>query len=197
MRTSMIMKTVSALIFMILFTACHSSHKSTVSADKSITPGKETNQSVAPLGKDTTTPVPSDTNKTTSLPTPETNTTGQEVNQTQTPPSAYRVHKDITATLFWIGEDESPDNHQITNIESAWDDTWLKHYGGIDTPERSTLFPDFTPKENPFYFALPYSDFDDNGNRRDDAMKKIPWASEKTWSNEESMVKNRWIKITA
>ncbi len=176
MRTSTIFKTVSAAVIMILWTACGTSQPGRASNKGMLIPDRESNGNVVPLGSATT---------------------GQEGNRTTTPTPAYRVHENITATLFWIGESESPDNHDITNVESAWDDSWLKHYGGIDTPHRTTVFPDFVPQENPFYFALPYSDFDDNGNRRDDALKKIPWAGEKTWSDEASMVKNRWIKITA
>lgn len=109
----------------------------------------------------------------------------------------YTSHPNITATLFWIGEAADADNNHITNIESAWDDNWLQHYGGLDTPRRTTLFPrDFTPKENPFYCALPYNDFDDNGNRRTDAIQRVPWASEKRWDENESIVKNRWVAIT-
>ena len=183
-----ISKNIKIILFftiLLLFTGCHSNHKNDTNTTVNTSVA---NKPITPLGKNNQTPIPPKSNS---------NTTVQELNQTTPASAKYTLHENITATLFWVGEDESPDNHQITNIESAWDDTWLKHYGGIDTPERTTLFPTFTPKENPFYFALPYSDFDDNGNRREDALKVIPWASEKTWTEEESMVKNRWIKIEA
>ncbi len=188
-------KIISVFITLLLFTGCSSNHKTDTNTPVA-------NKPVTPLGESNTTSPNEENNQTTTLPksdnnTSDTNTTIQELNQTTPASAKYTLHENITATLFWVGEDESPDNHQITNVESAWDDTWLKHYGGIDTPERTTLFPAFKPKENPFYFALPYSDFDDNGNRREDAFKVIPWAGEKTWTQEESMVKNRWIKIEA
>lgn len=92
----------------------------------------------------------------------------------------YPLHKNITTTYFWAGEDASGDNYGISNNSSCWDESWDKH----------------CKNENQFYFALPYNDFDDNGNRKAEAFNVIPWASEKKWSDSESMCKNRWIKIT-
>ncbi len=110
--------------------------------------------------------------------------------------TSYPLHRDITATLFWIGEDADIENGYIANHASAWDDDWLSHYGGIDSPRRTTLFPaDFTPHENPFYYALPYNDFDDSGVRRSD-VSRIPWYASREWDDDTSIVKNRWIRIT-
>ena len=110
--------------------------------------------------------------------------------------NSYPLHRDITVTLFWVGEDASGENHYIPNAASSWDDHWLDHYGGVDDPEnRDGYLPaDFAPRENPFYFALPYSDFQEDA-RKADAAKVIPWAQEKPWKKSESMCKNRWIKI--
>ena len=106
------------------------------------------------------------------------------------------VHENITATLFWIGEASGEENAFIPNDVSAWDEDWQKHYGGVDTPVRTSLFPTtFQPHENPFYFALPYNDFNDDGTRKANAYEVIPWANEKKWEDNESMVKNHWIKI--
>jgi hypothetical protein len=81
---------------------------------------------------------------------------------------------------------------------SAWDDEWEKNFGGFDDPEnRNGYYPvGFTPKQNPFYLDVPYNDFNDNGNRKSNAAQVVPWASEKTWSSRESMMKNRWVKLT-
>jgi len=106
------------------------------------------------------------------------------------------VHHAITATLFWVGEAADESNAFIANDRSAWDDFWQQHYGGVDTPDRTTLMPaDFTPGENPFYIALPYNDFMEDGSRNPDAMAVIPWAGEKAWGEEASIVKNRWIAL--
>lgn len=111
----------------------------------------------------------------------------------------YPPHKDITVTIFWVGEEASKENNNISNIQSAWDSKWQEHFGGVDDPKnRNGYYPEnFVPKENPFYFALPYNDLDENGERKNSAKKVVYWADEKKeWRNNESMCKNRWIKIT-
>lgn len=109
----------------------------------------------------------------------------------------YPLHENITVTFFWIGESASQDNEFISNAQSAWDGQWQKHFGGIDDPEnRNGFWPkDFEPKENPFYCALPYNDFEENGQRKNEAAQIVYWANEKTWGKKESMLKNRWVKI--
>ncbi len=112
-------------------------------------------------------------------------------------PSKYPMHTDITATLFWVGELGNSTNGFIPNDVSAWDGKWKIHFGGIDTPNnRAGFYPAaFIPKENPFYFALPYNDIDNNGDRKQSAFTTVFWANEKTWRNDESMCKNTWIQI--
>jgi hypothetical protein len=112
--------------------------------------------------------------------------------------TSYDVHRNIKVTLFWIGEEPNENNGWISNSASGWDDKWLEHYGGVDDPSKRNGYEpaNFTPTENPFYVALPYSDFDDEGMRRPDALEIIPWADEKTWGAQESLCKNRWLKIT-
>lgn len=111
--------------------------------------------------------------------------------------NSYQIHSNITATLFWVGEDASEENAFISNSPSCWDEKWVDHYGGIDDPsQRNGHFPSaFTPKENAFYVALPYSDFNDD-TRKQNAQQVIPWASQKTWGSDESMCKNQWVQIT-
>ena len=118
------------------------------------------------------------------------------------PPAAtatntYPLHTNITTTYFWAGEEADADNKNISNLPSAWDEAWVLHFGGIDNPnKRSAYFPSgFTPKENPFYFALPYNDFDENGNRKKEVYNLVPWAKAHDWKASESLLKNRWIKI--
>jgi len=108
----------------------------------------------------------------------------------------YPLHQNITATVFWVGEGATDENAFISNVQSAWDEKWMEHYGGIDDPyNRNGYFPQgFIPKENPFYFALPYNDFNEIG-RKESAYKRVYWANEKIWGKDESMCKNRWIRI--
>ncbi len=110
----------------------------------------------------------------------------------------YPLHENITATVFWVGEESGPENNYIPNAQSAWDDEWLAHYGGIDDPlNRNGYYPaEFTPKENPFYFALPYNDFSADGKRKPSASSVVYWAKGKDWGDWESMCKNQWIKIS-
>jgi hypothetical protein len=115
-----------------------------------------------------------------------------------TPPAGrvYPVHTNITAAVFWVGEPPGSGSSEDNGL-SAWDDAWEQHYGGYDDPEhRNGYFPvGFTPKENPFYLDLPYNDFNNNGQRRANAMQVIPWAGDRTWTSRESMMKNRWVKL--
>ena len=110
----------------------------------------------------------------------------------------YPVHTNITTTLFWAGEEADDDNKDISNLPSAWDEKWVDHFGGIDTPKKRNGFAPsgFTPHENPFYFALPYNDFNSKGDRKQGVDAVVPWAKERSWKSTESMLKNRWIKIT-
>lgn len=109
----------------------------------------------------------------------------------------YPWKRDIIASVFWVGEASDADNGYIPNDASAWDGEWMRHYGGVDDPSnRNGWLPrGFIPRENPFYAALPYNDFDANGNRKENSSR-VFWAKEKgTWYTDESMLKNRWIQV--
>jgi hypothetical protein len=49
----------------------------------------------------------------------------------------------------------------VANRTSSWDKQWTRSYGGFDDPNsahRSNYIPvKFTPRQNPFYCALPYT----------------------------------------
>jgi len=106
--------------------------------------------------------------------------------------SSYYLHKNITSTIFWVGEKGSDENKNIPNLASAWDDIWVYHYGGVDNPDsREGYYPkEFKPFENPFYVALPFNDFNENGEKKAN-LNFIPWYKE----TKESLCKNRWVKI--
>lgn len=106
----------------------------------------------------------------------------------------YLLHRDIIATIFWIGEEATAENNYITNKDSIWDSQWVEHFGGVDNPDqRDDWFPEgFTPRENPFYIALPYSDFEEH--HRKENITLIPWYKEPVPDNV-SIVKNHWVKI--
>ncbi|HET7446361.1 MAG TPA: hypothetical protein VFJ49_00255 [Methyloceanibacter sp.] len=69
--------------------------------------------------------------------------------------------KTTMTTMFWVGEPSNAENDYIPNHESYWDKDWLASFGGVDHPRhRDKDWPaGFTPKENPFYVALPYGEF--------------------------------------
>jgi hypothetical protein len=109
-----------------------------------------------------------------------------------------KLHENVSTTIFWVGEVASPENGFIPNDDSAWDECWKEHYGGIDDPDnRSGFYPmGFTPGENPFYVALPYNDLDSNGDPRWDLADVVPWAKTASIPSTDSSVKNRWVKVT-
>jgi len=108
---------------------------------------------------------------------------------------SYKMHYDISTIVFWIGQDTNSVQN-ISHKTSAWDNMWMLNYNGIDNPKsRNSWYPSgFKPKENPFYFALPYDDFDNNGNKKTDIFSYISWADNSSDKNK-SICKNRWAKI--
>ena len=112
--------------------------------------------------------------------------------------SEYPWHKNISTTYFWAGEEADKDNGNISNLPSAWDEDWVKHFGGIDNPKKRDGFcpAGFAPKENPFYCALPYNDFNEKGKQKNDTTALAMWAKDNIIGSEQSICKNQWIKIT-
>jgi hypothetical protein len=102
--------------------------------------------------------------------------------------------ENIVATTFWIGEPTSSRNP--SNTRSAWDSGWMAHYGGEDSPtQRVDFLPTgFTPHQNPFYIALPYSDVS-NGHTKPEAAQIIPWFKSSFSQNGRSILKDRWVAI--
>jgi hypothetical protein len=84
----------------------------------------------------------------------------------------------------------------ITNTESAWDASWIEHYGGEDDPTKRTNFipAGFTPGLNPFYVALPYNDVDDH-HTRPEAHLVIPWFKDRFVRDGQSVCKGHWVAI--
>jgi hypothetical protein len=116
------------------------------------------------------------------------------------PPSAgehYPWKQNIVTTVFWIGESPSG-NNPVPNRSSSWDKDWSKSYGGFDDPSparRQNYIPvKFTPRQNPFYCALPYNDKTSNGHRAE-APHVIPWFKEAYQGPAVSVCKGRWVAI--
>jgi hypothetical protein len=117
-----------------------------------------------------------------------------------TPPSQgerYPWKCQIVTTLFWVGE-KPGENNPVPNRSSSWDKEWSKSYGGFDDPNRanrSNYVPaKFTPRQNPFYCALPYNDKAATGHRPE-AARVVPWFNEAYQGPGVSVCKDRWVGI--
>jgi hypothetical protein len=113
------------------------------------------------------------------------------------PGERYPWKKSIVTTVFWIGEKPS-ENNPVPNRTSSWDREWTKNYGGVDDPKpgnRSNYIPvKFTPRQNPFYCALPYNDKATTGHRPE-APRVVPWFKDTYQGPAVSTCKGRWIAI--
>jgi len=113
------------------------------------------------------------------------------------PGEPYPWKRQIVTTVFWIGE-KPTENNPVPNRSSSWDKEWAKSYGGFDDPNashRSEFIPvKFTPRQNPFYCALPYNDKAATGHRPE-APGMVPWFKEAYQGPGVSVCKDRWIAI--
>lgn len=113
---------------------------------------------------------------------------------------SYPWRKNITATIFWIGEKPTPKN-PTPNHASSWDTKWQENFGGFDNPSPSARAKmdyrpaAFIPKLNPFYIALPYNDRVNHKYVKPEAPKVIPWFSLAKVQNGRSSLKGRWVEI--
>ncbi len=109
----------------------------------------------------------------------------------------YPWRNNIVTTTFWIGE-EAAKNNPVANHKSSWDQQWAKNYGGYDDPNpknRSQYLPaKFTPRQNPFYIALPYNDTT-RGKTKPEASKVIPWFEEAFERPGRTVLKGRWVAV--
>jgi hypothetical protein len=111
------------------------------------------------------------------------------------PAERFPWKKEIVTTTFWIGEKPTA-NNPVPNRSSSWDANWTKNYGGYDDPGKRNGFQPakFTPRQNPFYCALPYNDKSTNGHRPE-APRVVPWFKEAYQGPGVSTCKGRWIAI--
>ena len=110
----------------------------------------------------------------------------------------YPWKRNIVTTTFWIGEDAGQ-NNPVDNIKSSWDVNWKANYGGTDNPDpsaRSNFIPvGFTPRQNPFYIALPYNDVVSHRAHKPEAKFVIPWFRRAYREPGQSVCKGRWLAI--
>ncbi|MBK8094312.1 MAG: hypothetical protein IPK32_20710 [Verrucomicrobiaceae bacterium] len=111
----------------------------------------------------------------------------------------YPWKLDIVSTVFWVGESPT-ENNPVPNDKSSWDTEWQKNFGGFDDPDRANRTDHFTPaaftpKQNPFYIALPYNDVIDYNTHKSKAKVMIPWFKEKFKREGKSVLKGTWVAI--
>ena len=128
----------------------------------------------------------------------------------------YPWHTGIVATTFWVGEIFDPKAADGSQVESAYDSSWMRHYGGCDgrvvrhgrrstceTQRRTAAngwFPtDMRPGENPFYLDVPFDDVNDPIAFRQ-RCGVVPWAQDPGYRGHcrdrtFSYLKNRWVRI--
>ena len=113
------------------------------------------------------------------------------------PGEHFPWRNNIVTTTFWIGEKPTA-NNPVPNLASSWDTNWTKNYGGYDDPDRADrrdFIPvKFTPRQNPFYVALPYNDKSMNGHRPE-APRVVPWFKAAYQGPAVSTCKGRWLAI--
>src|SRR5690242_5398780 len=113
------------------------------------------------------------------------------------PGEGFPWKRQIVTTVFWIGE-KPTENNPVPNRASSWDKEWSKSYGGFDDPDRSrrsNYTPiKFTPRQNPFYCALPYNDKAASGHRPE-ASSVVPWFNDAYQGPSVSVCKDRWVAI--
>ncbi len=108
----------------------------------------------------------------------------------------YPWRKNITTTIFWIGETPT-ENNPTPNHASSWDTRWQLRYGGFDDPNRENRTWDFRPKAftpglNPFYIALPFNDL-----TNPEIAKLIPWYKARKADGAKSVCQSMWVAIKA
>lgn len=116
----------------------------------------------------------------------------------------YPWRTNITATVFWIGE-QPTQNNPTPNHKSSWDQAWAINFGGYDNPDPGARVADnrtgefrpkgFTPQLNPFYVALPYNDVAGWGRHKPEASKVIPWFNRMNPEPGKTVLKGRWVQI--
>ena len=114
----------------------------------------------------------------------------------------YPWKQRIVTTIFWVGE-SAGQNNPVHNFSSCWDAEWWKSFGGYDNPSRTarralpgggSIAGTFLPQQNPFYFALPYTDVT-GGHHKPEARLVIPWFKQVFEEEGKSVCRDRWIAI--
>jgi hypothetical protein len=120
------------------------------------------------------------------------------------PNVSYPWKKNVTCTVFWIGELPT-ENNPTPNTKSSWDTNWVENFGGYDDPDPANRIAShatgefrpraFVPKLNPFYIALPYNDVVSYREHKPEAARVIPWFARYRPEPGKTVCKSRWLQI--
>ncbi|WP_234044511.1 hypothetical protein [Haloferula rosea] len=123
---------------------------------------------------------------------------------TKRPAQLYPWRQNITATVFWVGE-QPTQNNPTPNCKSSWDQNWMENFGGYDDPKPANRIADhrnsdfrpkaFIPKLNPFYIALPYNDVRTYRSHKPEASRVIPWFKRVNPRPGRTSLKGQWVQI--
>lgn len=125
----------------------------------------------------------------------------REEHNRRSSPGVYPMRYNITATVFWVGEDACKRN-PVHNHKSSWDVEWRDNFGGVDDPHPDNRHKgpmeyrpkNFVPRQNPFYVALPYNDVS-RGQHKPEASRIIPWFQRDFEGRGKSVCKGKWVQI--
>lgn len=111
----------------------------------------------------------------------------------------YPWRRNITATVFWIGE-HAEGNNPVPNYQSSWDTAWQENFGGFDNPDPAQRTMDYCPRAfrpllNPFYVALPYNDCMRGKKHKPEASRVVPWFQRDVVEPGVSVCKGKWVQI--
>ncbi|MEY5020009.1 MAG: hypothetical protein RLZ22_1097 [Verrucomicrobiota bacterium] len=133
-----------------------------------------------------------------------TSSSHQARSSVTTPNISYPWKKNITCTIFWIGELPTQ-NNPTPNTKSSWDTNWVENFGGYDDPDPAQRIAshatgefrpkNFIPKLNPFYIALPYNDVVSHREHKPEAARVIPWFVRYRPEPGKTVCKGRWVQI--
>jgi hypothetical protein len=116
------------------------------------------------------------------------------------PGPAYPAHERVVATVYWVGEPADADNGFVSNDASAWDERWRQHFGGTDDPTHRQHGGDwpagFRPSQNPYYFALPYGEYTDDGALKSDVDRVYWYDPRHRLTFPRSVLRGRWVRIS-
>lgn len=108
--------------------------------------------------------------------------------------NTYPWKTGIITTMFWIGEGSTPIS-STTNIQSSWDEDWMSHNRGSDSPYNRNGYASGSHAStlNPFYIALPFNDL----AFPDKAREWVPrsWHRPNKDGKQVSACKDRWVLI--